>query len=503
MLMYELYRETLQKNPEKTAIICNEKTCTYKELDERVKNFAFTLMDKGIKKGDRVALFMHNSIEIIELYFACFRIGAIAVPISVLYKEPEIIYAANHCQCKMLIAGKDDYATVKNIKHSVPSLEKILAIGSSWDESIKEWHKEAECPSVETDDPAVILYTSGSTDRPKGVTHTNSSLFNSAINKSAAMEIEESDMVIIGTYLCHVSGLIGTAIPALYRGATILIITTSTPGIYLNLIEKYRVTHALTLPVQLQELLDHPLSRKTDFTSIKYMLCGGDALTDHLRKLFFEVTGFELSEGFGATECEGFMINPRGKTKRGSMGLPIPGTEVRLIDGKGNDVMKGDTGEILVKSKALMAGYWNDPENTGKSIIDGWYHTGDLARQDEDGYYYFTGRIKQMIVHCGGNMSPGEVENAINEHPGVKMSGVAGIRDGVSGQSVLAFIVPDKSRNNIPDEKELKTFISEKLSDYKVPEHWKFVDKLPLNAMGKIDRRKLNEIAEQYNCSVT
>jgi acyl-coenzyme A synthetase/AMP-(fatty) acid ligase len=207
-----------------------------------------------------------------------------------------------------------------------------------------------------------------------------------------------------------------------------------------------------------------------------------------------------LNQLYGLTECEGACINPPfGLIKRGSIGKPREGVEIRLVHSDGKDVPDGEIGEILVKSASVMIGYWNDPENTEKTFFDGWLRTGDLGRRDEDGYHHFNGRIKEVIIKGGSNVAPGEVEEVLDDHPDVIISGVVGTPDPRYGQLIHAFIELKPGLESPPGEKELSAYASKRLAAYKVPDRWTFVEELPRNEVGKIDRRGLHALAAKLD----
>ncbi|MGV8124607.1 MAG: class I adenylate-forming enzyme family protein [Candidatus Xenobiia bacterium LiM19] len=508
MLLYDLYREALQNTPDKPALIVDDTICTYRELHEVSEKWAQALLHCGVRRGDRISILMGNRIEYFQLYFACYRIGAIASPMSCVYQtlSDEVAFAVNLIKSKVLMVSSDYYPGIRDIKGSAPSLESIFVIDEcddervSWKRFVQEASGTIPWPEVQVSDPALIIFTSGSTDRPKGVTHSHHSILQGAINKSTTMQLGNQDIYLIATMLCHASGSFGFSLPITYTGGTVIFMGNyNTPG-FLDLIEKHHPTHVTAVPTEVREIIEHPRSKQIDFSSIKTFMCGGDTVTHDILVGFHEITGFELNQGYGSTECEEFCMNPPyGKNKRGSIGLPVHGAKVRLIDAEGRDVLQGETGEIVVQNEATMVGYWDDPVNTGKAFIDGWLRTGDLAYQDEEGYYFFVGRIKNIIVKGGGNIAPAEVEDAINEHPGVKVSGVVGTPDVILGQIVHAFVVVDKERTEPgPSEEELKQFVGKKLSAFKVPDRWTFVESLPQTSIGKIDRKALAEFAEKH-----
>lgn len=285
-------------------------------------------------------------------------------------------------------------------------------------------------------------------------------------------------------------------LPTLYSGGTVVLLERVDPLLFLKSLEQHRPTRTLLLPAQLLDVLEHPVAKDVDFSSLKEVECGGDKISLELYELFFKFAGSQLNQIYGLTECEGSCLNPPYTSiRRGSIGNPRYGLEIRLINDDGKDVPIGEVGEILIKGKSVMTGYWDDPENTERAFLDGWLKTGDLAKLDGEGYYYFTGRIKEIIIKGGSNIAPGEVEEVLDDHPDIEISGVVGTPDPHFGELIHAFIEPKPGLDNPPSEKELKSYASNKLATYKVPDRWTFVKALPRNEMGKIDRRSLHALA--------
>ena len=504
MQLDQIYLNALRTAPDKVAITCGGQICTYQQLDDAVNRQARALMGRGIGHGDRVGLWMHNRMEMIELYLACFRIGAIAVPLPCLYQTPEVIYAAGQSKCRLLLADPDLYPKAQDVPKKVFSLEEVLVVGdgsapqdASREELVRQAPAQVQWPPVEASDPAALFYTSGTTSRPKGVTHSHQTFYHTAVNKRGALHLTDQDICIVATFISHVHAFAALTLPSLLCGGTVVLLSAFDPGVFLEELIRHRATVGSLLPDQLLGVLEHPQAKKESFQSLRLVLCGGDTVPSHLHELFYNLTGFELTEGIGMTECEGYCLNLPFR-KRGSVGRPIQDTEMRLVDASGQDVPRGEVGEILVRSPAVMVGYWNDPENTAKAFLDGWLRTGDLARQDEEGNYYFAGRIKQIIVRASHNIAPGEVENVLDDHPKVKVSGVVGLPDERYGQRVHAFVVPDRDQGAVPTAEELTRFAAARLAHFKVPQSWTFLDQLPLNPSGKIDRRGLQDLAKQH-----
>lgn len=508
MLLHEIYNDALRKSPDKKAIILNDGTsCTYKVLHDVSNRWAQALLWAGVKKGDPVTILIKNSVEYFYLYFACYRIGAIASPMSTMYQslKDEVAFAMNLTKSRFLLTSSDYYTNLKDIKQLAPLLEKIFIIDSnedselSWEDIVKNAPGNLAWPDIKESDTAIIIFTSGSTDRPKGVTHTHLTITKSVDNYRTDMRFDDKAVHLVATMMCHGSGGLGISLPTLNTGGTLIFLRDYSTPVFLKLVQKYHPTHVMTTPVDVVEILSCPDSKNTDFSSIKSFKCGGDSVPPDVFEAFYKLAGYELNNGYGTTEFVEACANPPyGKIKRCSIGLPAHNTKIRLIDAGGKDVLRGQTGELLVQSDSLFTGYWGDPVNTKKAFIDGWMRTGDLAYQDEDGYYFFAGRKKNIIVKSGANIAPAEIEDVLNMYPGIKMSGVAGVPDEHFGNILKAFVVLDKeSKAPAPGEKELKDYVGKKLSAIKVPDQWKFVDSLPTTSIGKINRKALAELVRR------
>ncbi|MGO2745639.1 class I adenylate-forming enzyme family protein [Microbacterium sp.] len=500
MSLMELYRNALGETPDKAALIFRNTTTSYRSLSDAVDRSARRLLHLGIAHGDRVAIFMRNRSEFIELYLACFRIGAIAVPLNHRFQADEVAFACNHCTAKLLITHGPLYPLIRDVQAEIPSLEGIYLCGDVPPHSDNAWDAvdtsdTSEWPTINDDDAAMILYTSGSTGKPKGVVHTHGSILDTATGRATTQKLVADDIALAATAICHGGGSIGVTFPTLYAGGTVIILEESEPGLFLDALAAHRPTRTLLLPAQLLDAVESPQAADADFSSLREVQCGGDQISPDLYTHFADVESLDLNQAYGMTECEGCSMNPPfGLIKRGSIGLPREGVEFRVVQG-GTDVADGDVGEFVVRSKSVMAGYWNDPENTEAAFVDGWLRTGDLGWRDEDGYLHFAGRIKEVIIKGGSNIAPGEVEDVLNAHPGVELSGVVGAPDERLGSIVHAFIQPHAGLSTPPSEQELIAFASDRLAAYKVPDRWTFVADLPKNNVGKIDRKTLHALA--------
>jgi len=506
MMLNEINKKALEKTPDKNAIIFNRESLTYRRLDESTRRFATTLKGLGIGYGDRIALFMRNRPELIELYLACFFIGAVAVPLNSRFQTDEVIYACEKCTPRLMIVDGDLLPRVKELRRILGFLEHIFVLDGITKGDVYSWSQVLEDALTtdsftlpdDPDHPALVMFTSGSTSEPTGVTHTHKSIFSTMQSRVQTQMLEEEDLVLVGSLLCHGAGSMGLTFPTLFAGGTVLLLEAFDPGIWLKSVKKYRPTRALLLPAQLLDVVEHNEAQFVDFSSLKEVTTGGGLVSHDLCVQFKEVAGFELMQGYGLTECEGSCLHRHFEIiKRGAVGKPRVGVQIRLVDQTGREVEVGKVGEIFIKSDSVMIGYWEDQENTKKTFIDGWLKTGDLARRDEDGYLYFAGRIKEMIIKGGSNVAPGEVEEVLDDHPGVVISAVVGTPDAHYGELIHAFVEMETGSETRTTVEQIAMYASERLAAYKVPDRWTVLEKLPRNQVGKIDRAGLHVMAAE------
>jgi len=500
----DIVRDNANREPEKTAIVCDGEAVSYQHFYDDIDRAARMLLGLGIEHGDRVGLMFPNVPEFLFLYFGCFRIGAVTVPVNTRYRRAEIEYALGHSECRLLIADKMFADVTEGMEKSVASVERTI-IHVEADEPhpealhhhLKTAPEANEWPQVRADDPAVIFYTSGSTSRPKGVTHTHFSLLGNARIQVDTREISPDTVLLVSTGLGYVAGLSGLTIPAFLSGCTLVLVSDQQPDNLLKAIEHYRANTTLLLPTMLLEMLDSPRSATTDLSSMRSCFVAGDECSHDLYTRYRKRMGHDLLQAFGMTECEGYLSNrPSGPNKVGTVGLPAKGVRVRLVDEKGNDVALGEPGELIVKADSVMQGYWEDPEHTNEALRDGWLFGGDVAVCDEEGFYTFVERKKEIIIHGGSNVGPHEVEDVIDSFPDVKESCVVGVPDAHYG-AVLAAYVSWESGVGGGDIDALKRWASERLAAYKVPDHWNVMEELPKTPTGKIDRKALHIKAQE------
>jgi acyl-CoA synthetase (AMP-forming)/AMP-acid ligase II len=356
-------------------------------------------------------------------------------------------------------------------------------------------------PGFGPDRPAAILYTSGTTAKPKGVTYTHATLWADCQIQVESFDFTSDDVHLVSTAACHAAAFTGQLLPNLLAGGTAVLTHLPSPEQVVRAVESRRVTRTQMLPASLEDLVEH-LERhpSADLRSWRCCTAGGDVVPVALHERFRRVTGFDVTELYGMTEALSCITNPPFGPKRfGSIGKPVARTQLRVADGQGRDAPDGQTGELLVKSPAVTVGYWNDPGATAAALRDGWLRTGDLARRDGDGFFWFVGRKKEIIIRGGSNISPLEIEEVLDQHPAVHLSCVVGVPDPHLGERVAAYVALRDDAAPRPEEEELRRFVAERVAAYKVPERVTIVPELPLNPTGKVDRKALHAraLAEQ------
>jgi long-chain acyl-CoA synthetase len=473
-------------SPNKPAIIFDGRTLSYLELDREAQRRALTLIASGIGPGDRVALHMDNGSELAVSYFACFYAGAIAVPVNTRMKGPEIEYVLAHSGASIYLGQPELFREVADIQPRFPRMRQFAVDWRALEACVDE-STARTLPAVAADRPAVILYTSGTTARPKGVVHTHRSLLNAARNFS----LESDDIAMIVTPMVHGAAFM-TLLASVDVAATAVVVARFDPEAVLDAIARHRGTYLFAMPVMCRALIAAQSARPRDVSSGKRYLAGGDAVPPALQSEFARCFGRPLHEFFGTTETGPIAANwSSAASCIGSFGCAVPGVDIKVVDANGKPVSHGAIGEMIIRSPSNMAGYWNDQDTTKTALRDRWFHTGDLVRQESDGYLWFQGRRKEIIVRGGSNISPQEVEAVLYQHAGVRDAGVIGEPDANWGERVVAFV--SRRPGHAVTAEELITFVAKRLAAYKTPEEIVFLDDLPKSAAGKVLRRALQE----------
>lgn len=494
----DLLRMRAETVPEQTAIRFREASMSYHTLDQQVDAAAALLRDNGVQRSDSVALMLPNCPEMLILGFACFRLGATAVPINTRYQRDEARYALEHSGAVLLLADSGFLSIVEGLQDALPALRQLLVRNDAEHperdlaQALAQVEGHPITEAAKPTDPAVIFYTSGSTARPKGVVHTHQTLLGAARCQSVTRRMAPGRRWLVATGIGYVAGLAGLSIPCLYSGATILIEEDTSADALLRAIARERAEATIILPTKLLDMLESALVDQLDLSSLAQVYVGGDECSHDLYQRFRARFGSDLAQLLGMTECEGYLTNRHGEENRiGSIGRPAHEVEVQLIGDDGAILGAERAGEMAVRAPGMMVGYWRNPQATNETLVDGWLRTGDAARRDAEGYYWFVERKREIVIHDGSNIAPHEVEDAIDAHPAVAESCVVGVPDAHHGAILKAFVELEPDAPSF-DADALSAWLGERLSHYKIPSAWECLPRLPRTATGKMDRKALH-----------
>ncbi|MGG5258421.1 long-chain-fatty-acid--CoA ligase [Phycicoccus avicenniae] len=486
---------TAAELPEKDALRVNGQGVTYAQLHGMAAKVAGTLRENGIQPGDRVAVILPNVPAFPVVYWGILLAGGIVVPMNPLLKAGEIDYFFTDSGAKIAFVWPDfvEEAT----KGAENSGTRVVRTGAMGPEDFEGGEPLAEPHAREDDDTAIILYTSGTTGRPKGAELTHSNIHLNAMRSAKVIQEMTSDDVVMGCLpLFHVFGLVVGLNAATIAGASLALIPRFDPQAAIEVIEKERVTIMQGVPTMYAAILNHPSSDGMDASSLRTCASGGSAMPLEVMRSFEEKFGCVILEGYGLSETSpvASFNMPDKERKPGTIGLAIPGCEMRCVDLDGNEVPVGEVGEIAIRGDNVMKGYWNKPEATAEAIPDGWFRTGDLATMDDEGYFTIVDRKKDMILRGGMNVYPREVEEVIYTHPDVLEVAVVGIPDELYGEQVGAAVALREGATASTDE--IIAFTKERIAAYKYPRTVWVVDALPKGPTGKILRREVHAPAE-------
>ena len=494
-----LLEQGLGQEPDAIAISSMNDSLSWRELERQSQNLASNYSDIGLGRGDRIVSLLPNRLQVVVHYLACLRAGFVAVPLNYRYLAHDIDYAIGLTSPRLMVAHAeraDDIAQCSGIA----GLELGgLSVGGrlpgfSAFEPLTERAAAAAAPDRPgPDDPAVVFFTSGSTGRPKGVTHTQRSLSHIVSSLGAAYQITEKDTILPVSSFSHMLAQV-MSYAALAVGGSAVVAKDIDAGAVMPLMRHHQPTVIAMMPYALTEMVYASQDSDPAFRNLRMCDCGGDKVATDLQKKFQEVSGVELSEGYGETEA-GIVIHnpPAGAIVHGSVGLAMPGNEFSIRDAKGNDLGAGEEGVLWIRSPSVMSGYFGEPAATAKVMEDGWLNTGDLLRFDDRGYFWFRGRQKQIIIHDGSNISPQEVENVLLENDAIEAAAVVGVPDTLHGQNIRAYVVLKPGTKKLPAAQILK--MARDRIGYKAPEEIVAVKALPESAAGKIDRVALAKMA--------
>ncbi len=497
------------RKPGKAALIFKGERISYAALDARAGQVARGLKDLGVRKGDRVAALLLNGPEVIELLLACNRLGAIFLPINFRLSAEEVAFIADDATPELLVF----HAAFAPVAEKVRAGSQVrtwvqvggtVAAGTLAYPALHQGKTPGQSEAVHGSEPAMMMYTSGTTGRPKGALLSHANLLWNDVQVLASVPAQDDDLNYCAAPLFHIGGLNVLTGPLLYRGGTTLIDEKFDPRAALDTIAKEKVTCAFMVPAMWGAMATVPDFDKFDLRALRYAIVGGAPCPLTVLE-FYAQRGISFREGFGLTETAPIvclLAKEDGIRKSGSVGHPANHVELRIVDDADRDVEPGQPGELCVRAPNVMLGYWNRPEETAAALRGGWFHTGDLARRDDEGYVFIVDRKKDMVISGGENVYPIEVEQVLFRHPSIADVAVIGVPDPRWGEAVVAVVVLKEGATH-PTTEELTRFCEGKLAHYKQPRRVETVKALPRNATGKVLKQELRLLFGGASSAVT
>jgi long-chain acyl-CoA synthetase len=476
-----------------------DRTVTYDDFAGRVHRLADSLAARGVAPGEFVHVLVQNSPETLISYFAIQRIGAVAGPVNGWWKAPEVEYLLNDSKGRVLIIEDQYLPILDEIRERCPHLEVVIEVGDaprpehlSFGELMDGGDPAPRDCTSGDDETAYIFYTSGTTGNPKGVLLSHKNVVCDVEGFTEALKLREGMNMLIFLPLFHVNAML-TCTFGLNMGHQIVLRKAFSAREFWTVVEKYEVNFWSAVPAVYQILLRDKHRKDYDLSSMEFGICGAAPLTEETMTAFQETFGCPIVEGYGLTEATCVStINPRhGVRKVGSIGLPCPGQEVKILDDEGNECAPGEPGEICIGGDVVMKGYFGRPEETAEAIVDGFLRTGDIAYRDEDGYIFIVDRKKDMIIRGGENIYPKEIDNLLAEHPKIQEAATIGVPHETWGEEVKVFVIAaDESLT----PEEVIAYCEEKLAKFKVPRLVEILDEdFPRSPVGKVLKKELRK----------
>ncbi|MGX1366124.1 fatty-acyl-CoA synthase [Streptomyces canus] len=481
-----------RKTPHRTALIHGDTTLSYAGLHTRVTRLAHALRARGIRRGDRVAYLGPNHPSYLETLFAAGTLGAVFVPLNTRLAGPEIGYQLSDSGARALIYGPASKALVAGLPGST-DVRTYVEVGPEYEQLLTESPAEPIDEPVTPDDTCIIMYTSGTTGRPKGAMLTHGNLTWNAINVLVDTDLIADERALVSAPLFHTAGLNMLTLPVLLKGGTCVLVESFDPDATFDLIEQHRITFMFGVPTMFEQVARHPRWPGADLSSLRILTCGGSPVSTPLIAAYQE-RGLTFLQGYGMTEASPgtlFLDAEHAIGKAGSAGVPHFFTDVRVVRPDLAPVGIGETGEIVLRGPNVMPGYWGLPEETAASFADGWFRSGDAARVDEDGYVFVVDRIKDMIISGGENIYPAEIEDLLLGHPDIAECAVIGVPDEKWGEVPRAVVVPCEGAT--PDPDEILASLAGRLAKYKIPKSVVIADGLPRTASGKLLKSRVRK----------
>ena len=499
MNLAETIKQSCSQHPHK-RLIFDDEVLTYDHLWNTASKIRHALEDLGVKAGDRVAIQLPKCLEFLYIHLANLQLGSISVPLNPTYTRDEIAYFLGDSRAKIFVTDGHHAGFADPESTAFPELQKVINIDlqDSSTASILSFNALLQTQALDKsypaqrDDIALIIYTSGTTGRSKGAMLSHQNILTNLEALHKLWNHSDQDILLHVLPIFHVHGLLVAFHGALNAGMDIIMRTKFDPIDTLNCIQKNRCSIFMGVPTMYHRLLQVDNPQKFDFSSMRLWISGSAPLLTSTFEQFQQVFGHTVLERYGMSETGMNVSNPLyGVRKPGSVGLPVPGVSVRIVDSKGQDVIPGEVGEVWVKGNNVFKGYWEMPEKTAESFVQEWFKTGDLGYHDTDGYLFLVGRSKDLIISGGMNVYPKEIEALIETLEEIEEAAVIGVPDEDLGEKVIAVVVPKPGRQ--VNVNAITTLCQNHLAGYKRPKAIYLIDKLPRNTMGKVTKNQLRD----------
>jgi long-chain acyl-CoA synthetase len=490
MNLASILTDSARRDPEHVAIKLDDTEVSYGMLDEATARFAGVLADMGCAPGDRVGIMLPNVPYFPICYYGALRAGGVVVPMNVLLKRREVAFYLSDSAARVLFAW-EGFAEDARAGAQDAGAESVIVSPGSFEQLLAGAQARRDVVDRDPQDTAVILYTSGTTGTPKGAELTHQNLARNAEVSRAMFDLGSETITLGALPMFHSFGQTCGLNATIAGGGTLTLIPRFDPGEALEIIQRDRVNLFEGVPTMYNAMLHHPERERFDTSTLEICASGGSAMPVELMRGFEEAFGCKVLEGYGLSESSPVAsFNPRDRERKpGSIGIPIAGTQMKIVDDDDNEVPGGDVGEIVIRGHNVMKGYWNNAEATSDAVREGWLHTGDMATVDEDGYFFIVDRKKDMIIRGGYNVYPREIEEVLYEHPDVVEAAVIAVAHDELGEEVGAAVALKDGASVTPQE--LSEFVKDRVAAYKYPRRMWFVDELPKGPTGKILRREI------------
>jgi long-chain acyl-CoA synthetase len=486
-----LLTDSAKRHPDRTAIKLDDLEISYALLNDWSARAAALLREKGVGVGDRVGIMLPNVPQFAVAYYGVLRAGGTVVPMNPLLKGREVRFYLSDPEAEVIFAW-DDFADAAQDGAREAGAEAIIVEPARFEELLGEVEPDFEVVERDRNDTAVILYTSGTTGTPKGAELTHENLLRNAEVTTGISDVHEGDVLLGALPLFHAFGQTCSLNTGMLNGAVLSMIPRFDAGKALEIIQRDNVSIFQGVPTMFVAMLHHPERERYDVSSLRICVSGGSAMPVEVMRGFEEQFGCKVLEGYGLSETSpvASFNHPDRERKPGTIGQPIEGVEMKVVDDDGNDVEQGEIGEIVIKGHNVMKGYWRKADATAEAIRNGWFHSGDMGRIDEDGYFTIVDRKKELIIRGGYNVYPREIEEVLYEHPAVQEAAVVGVPDEKMGEEVGAAVVLKQGKELSEDE--LRGYLKGELAAYKYPRKIWFLDELPKGPTGKILKREIH-----------